>query len=98
MNKITIKCPATVANLVCGFDVLGMALEEPYDIMEVSLLDEPVVRISSGDGFPLPSDPAQNTAGAPLLAMQDELEKPVGFDVVIHKKLKPGSGVGRSAA
>jgi homoserine kinase len=98
MNKITIKCPATVANLVCGFDVLGMALEEPYDIMEVSLLDEPVVRISSGDGFPLPSDPAQNTAGAPLLAMQDELEKPVGFDVVIHKKIKPGSGVGSSAA
>lgn len=98
MNKITIKCPATVANLVCGFDVLGMALEEPYDIMEVSLLDEPVVRISSGDGFPLPSDPAQNTAGAPLLAMQDELEKPVGFEVVIHKKIKPGSGVGSSAA
>jgi len=98
MNKITIQCPATVANLVCGFDVLGMALEKPYDIMEVSLLNEPVVRISSGDGFPLPSDPAQNTAGAPLLAMQDELEKPVGFEVIIHKKIKPGSGVGSSAA
>ena len=98
MNKITVQCPATVANLVCGFDVLGMALEEPYDIMEVSLLDEPVVRISSGDGFPLPSDPAQNTAGAPLLAMQEELEKPVGFEVIIHKKIKPGSGVGSSAA
>jgi len=98
MNNITVQCPATVANLVCGFDVLGMALEEPYDIMDVRLLDEPVVRISSGDGFPLPSDPAQNTAGAPLLAMQEELEKPVGFEVVIHKKIKPGSGVGSSAA
>jgi homoserine kinase len=98
MSKITVQCPATVANLVCGFDVLGMALEEPYDIMEVSLLDEPVVHITSGDGFPLPSDPAQNTAGAPLLAMLEELEKPVGFEVVIHKKIKPGSGVGSSAA
>jgi homoserine kinase len=98
MNKITVQCPATVANLVCGFDVLGMALEEPYDIMEVSLLDEPVIRVVSGDGFPLPSDPAQNTAGAPLLAMQEELEKPTGFEVVIHKKIKPGSGVGSSAA
>jgi len=98
MSKITVQCPATVANLVCGFDVLGMALEEPYDIMEVSLLDKPVIRITSGDGFPLPSDPAQNTAGAPLIAMQDELEKPVGFEVIIHKKIKPGSGVGSSAA
>ena len=98
MKSISIKCPATVANLVCGFDVLGMALEEPYDIMDVSLLDEPVIRITSRDGFPLPTDPAQNTAGAPLLAMQEELEKPVGFEVVIHKKIKPGSGVGSSAA
>jgi len=98
MSKITVQCPATVANLVCGFDVLGMALEEPNDIMEVRLLDEPVVRIISGDGFPLPSDPAQNTAGAPLLAMQEELEKPTGFEVIIHKKIKPGSGVGSSAA
>jgi len=98
MKAITIKCPATVANLVCGFDVLGMALEEPYDIMDVTLLDEPVVRITSKDGFPLPTDPAQNTAGAPLLAMLEELNKPIGFDVVIHKKIKPGSGVGSSAA
>jgi len=98
MKHIRIKCPATVANLVCGFDVLGMALEEPYDIMEVELLDEPVVRITSKDGFPLPTDPAQNTAGAPLLAMLEELGRPIGFDVVIHKKIKPGSGVGSSAA
>lgn len=98
MKQISIKCPATVANLVCGFDVLGMALEEPYDIMDVTLLDEPIVRISSKDGFPLPTDPAQNTAGAPLLAMLEELDQPIGFDVVIHKKIKPGSGVGSSAA
>src|SRR3569833_2860003 len=98
MKQISIKCPATVANLVCGFDVLGMALEEPYDIMDVTLLDEPIVRISSKDGFPLPTDPAQNTAGAPLLAMLEELDQPIGFDIVIHKKIKPGSGVGSSAA
>lgn len=98
MKQISIKCPATVANLVCGFDVLGMALEEPYDIMDVTLLDDPIVRISSKDGFPLPTDPAQNTAGAPLLAMLEELDQPIGFDVVIHKKIKPGSGVGSSAA
>ena len=68
MNQVTVQCPATVANLVCGFDILGMALESPFDVMEVRLLDEPLVTVTSRDGFPLPADPAQNTAGAPLIA------------------------------
>ncbi len=67
MTHITIQAPATVANLVCGFDVLGMCLEEPFDIMELRLLDKPGVTITSRDGFPLPTDPAQNTAGAPAI-------------------------------
>jgi len=98
MNKVTVQCPATVANLVCGFDILGMALESPFDLMEVSLLDEPLVTVTSRDGFALPADPAQNTAGAPLLAMLEELDRPIGFEVIIDKKIKPGSGIGSSAA
>ena len=98
MQKIIVKCPATVANMVCGFDVLGMCLNEPADLMEMRLLDEPVIRISSADGYPLPSDPALNTAGAPLLEMLKEIENPVGFEVTIHKQIKPGSGLGSSAA
>jgi homoserine kinase len=98
MNKITVQCPGTVANLVCGFDILGMALQAPFDLMEVRLLDEPKVTVTSRDGFPLPTDPAQNTAGAPLLAMLEELDKPIGFEVIIDKKIKPGSGIGSSAA
>jgi len=98
MNSITIQSPATVANLVCGFDVLGMALEAPFDRMVVKLLDEPTVVITSRDGFPLPADPAQNTAGAPLLAMIEELDRPIGFEVIIDKQIKPGSGIGSSAA
>jgi homoserine kinase len=98
MNQVTVQCPATVANLVCGFDILGMALESPFDLMEVRLLDEPLVTVTSRDGFPLPADPAQNTAGAPLLAMLEELDRPIGFAVTIDKKIKPGSGIGSSAA
>jgi homoserine kinase len=108
MNHVTVQCPATVANLVCGFDILGMALESPFDLMEVRLLDEPLVTVTSRDGFPLPADPAQNTAGAPLLAMLEELNdgacppgwssRPIGFEVIIDKKIKPGSGIGSSAA
>jgi homoserine kinase len=98
MQQVTVQCPATVANLVCGFDILGMALDKPYDLMEVRLLDQPGIIITSKDGFPLPSDPAQNTAGAPLIAMLEEINEPIGFEVVIHKQIKPGSGVGSSAA
>src|ERR1700754_1956771 len=98
MKQVTVQCPATVANLVCGFDILGMALNNPYDLMEVRLLNEPGIIITSKDGFPLPADPAHNTAGAPLIAMLEELEQPIGFEVIINKQIKPGSGVGSSAA
>ncbi len=98
MKEITVHAPATVANLVCGFDVLGLCLAEPYDIMRVRLLDKRQVIIQTTDGFPLPSDPAQNTAGAPLLEMLAVLNQEVGFEVHITKQIKPGSGIGSSAA
>ncbi|MBS1915191.1 MAG: homoserine kinase [Bacteroidetes bacterium] len=98
MRSVKIYSPATVANLVCGFDVLGMCLNEPNDIMEVKLLEEKKVTIKSKDGYNLPADPAQNTAGAPLLAMLEELKEPAGFEVTIEKHIKPGSGIGSSAA
>jgi homoserine kinase len=97
-TSVKILAPATVANLVCGFDVLGMCLDAPNDIMEVRLLDEKKIIIHSADGYPLPADPMQNTAGAPLVEMINELEKPTGFEIIIHKKIKPGSGIGSSAA
>ena len=95
---VSVHAPGTVANLVCGFDILGMCLNEPNDLMEVKLLDEKIIIIQSADGYPLPLDPAQNTAGAPLIEMINELGGNIGFDVTIHKKIKPGSGIGSSAA
>jgi homoserine kinase len=97
-KEITIHAPATVANLVCGFDVLGLCLAEPFDIMQVRLLDERQVIIRTTDNFPLPSDPAMNTAGAPLLEMMTVLKEDIGFEVIITKQIKPGSGIGSSAA
>lgn len=98
MKEIIVHAPATVANLVCGFDVLGLCLAEPYDIMKVRLLDERKVVILTTDNFPLPADPALNTAGAPLLEMLSVLKHDVGFEVIITKQIKPGSGIGSSAA
>jgi homoserine kinase len=98
MSEVTVYAPATIANLVCGFDVLGMCLHEPYDIMQVKLLDEKKVTIRHTDGFQLSEDPLQNCAGAPLIAIIEELNQAVGFDLTINKQIKPGSGIGSSAA
>lgn len=98
MRSITVHAPASVANMVCGFDVLGMALSEPYDIMKVTLLDEPVVVIKHTDDYHLPTDPPKNVAGAALYAMMQEMQQPLGFEVVVEKQIKPGSGLGSSAA
>jgi homoserine kinase len=98
MKKVKISAPATVANLVCGFDILGMALNDPSDIMEVSLLDEPVIRIKHADDYDLPVEPAKNVAGAALLALQEACGDKIGFEVTIDKRIKPGSGLGSSAA
>jgi homoserine kinase len=75
-----------------------MCLNDPADTMEVILLNEKKIIVRSADGYPLPEDPLQNTAGAPLVEMLKELEGEVGFEVLIHKNIKPGSGLGSSAA
>ena len=98
MKEVSVLCPGTIANLVCGFDILGLCLNTPADRMQVKLLREPTVRIRSADGYPLPADPQKNTAGAPLVEMLKELEEGIGFEVTIHKQIKPGSGIGSSAA
>lgn len=98
MEQVKIKCPATVANLVCGFDILGMALKEPADLMEIRLLHEPKVIIHNKDGFDLPTDPVKNVAGVVLQSIMEKYNDGIGFEVIIDKKIKPGSGLGSSAA
>jgi homoserine kinase len=83
---------------VCGFDILGLALKDPQDMMDVSLLDEPIIKIRHADEYDLPVEPAKNVAGAALLALQEAYDNKVGFDVLIDKRIKPGSGLGSSAA
>lgn len=97
-KQVKVYAPATVANMVCGFDILGFALENPYDEMVMRLIDEPVVKIVNKDSYNLPTDPTENVAGAALLAMMEELSESVGFEVEIKKNIKPGSGIGSSAA
>ena len=98
MKKIKIHSPGTVANLVCGFDILGMALQEPFDIMELELLQEPVVIMQNDDEFDLPVEPTRNVAGVVLLAIMEKMNNAHGFRLKVKKQIKPGSGIGSSAA
>lgn len=98
MKKVKVFAPATVANLVCGFDILGMALNDPQDEMIVSLSEEPGIRIQHKDDYGLSELPSENVAGVALFALLEEYNQTVGFDVKINKSIKPGSGLGSSAA
>ena len=98
MQEIRVHTPATVSNVVCGFDCLGFALEEPFDEMAIRRIEERTVRITHLDDFGLPTDPTQNVAGVALLALIDAAGIDHGFEVEITKHIKPGSGIGSSAA
>jgi homoserine kinase len=97
-RSVKVFPPGTVANLVCGFDVLGLCLNDPCDEMEISITNEKNILIKSADGYNLPTDPTLNTAGAPLIDLLQELNEDIGFEVLIKKHIKPGSGIGSSAA
>lgn len=97
-NGVLVHAPATVANMVCGFDVLGFAVTEPYDEMHIRFSDKPGIQIINLDDYNLPTNPEQNVAGAALMAMFEEVNEPIGVELRIKKQIKPGSGVGSSAA
>jgi len=98
MNEITVLAPATVANVVCGFDCLGFCLENPNDLMTLRLIDEKTVRIKHHDDYDLPTTIGENVAGKALLALLERVDENLGFEVEITKEIMPGSGIGSSAA
>ncbi len=63
-SHITVASPASIANLVCGFDILGLSLNSPEDIMHVKYSNTPGIRIQHTDEYNLPTLPEQNVAGA----------------------------------
>lgn len=98
---ITAFAPATVANLNCGFDVLGLAIETPGDEVSVWWNDVGEIRIVKieGDEGKLSYMPEENTATGGILTMFEKVGKGSrGIDVAIKKKMPFGSGLGSSAA
>lgn len=100
MKEIEIFSPGTIANISCGFDVLGCCLDSVGDHMSLRKTIEKGIRISRITGVDLPLDPEKNVAGAAIKALLNALNQPVGFgfEVEMTKNIKPGSGIGSSAA
>ncbi|MGB3947959.1 MAG: homoserine kinase [Bacteroidia bacterium] len=97
-NEVTVFSPATVANVVCGFDVLGFALESPGDKLLLRKVKNKGVVIINKDDYGLPTDANKNVIGKALLALLEAINNEVGFEVESTKLIKPGSGIGSSAA
>lgn len=98
MEETKIFCPATIANVSCGFDVLGLALETIGDEMVVRKTNRRGIKISKITGRDLPVETDKNVAGMAGLALLQESGHDIGFEIEIYKKIKPGSGIGSSAA
>lgn len=98
MNEIKIFSPATVANVACGFDVLGLCLDSVGDEMVIRKIDKKGIYITKIEGFDLPYEAELNVAGVSALAMYEAAKPDCGFEIEIYKKIKPGSGIGSSAA
>lgn len=97
-KRIKVFAPATVANLSCGFDVLGCCLDTVGDEMIISLSSVPGVRITKIEGADLPLETDKNVAGVAVKALLETYEKEIGVDIEIYKNIKAGSGIGSSAA
>lgn len=98
MNEIKLFAPGTIANLSCGFDILGLCLDNVGDEMIIRKSNEKGVRITKILGADLPLETEKNVAGVAALAMLENIETEFGFEIEIYKNIKAGSGIGSSAA
>ena len=98
MNQIKIFSPASVSNLCCGFDVLGFSIDGIGDELKITKSLNKGINIKEIKGYNVPLENNENTASVAAQALLDHLNINQGFDIEINKKIKPGSGIGSSAA
>jgi len=99
-NELRVFAPASVANVACGFDIFGFALETPGDEIIVRLKSQPGISLAkvTGDSGVLPLEPERNTAGVSVIKLLEFLNSSQGIEIELHKKMPLGSGLGSSAA
>ena len=98
MKKIKVFAPASVANMGCGFDVMGMALDGVGDVLEVTVSEGYGLSIDNRSGVKLPQDIEKNVITPAVLAFWEAYRKSMKVEVTLLQKILPGSGIGSSAA
>ncbi|MEM0941258.1 MAG: homoserine kinase [Bacteroidota bacterium] len=97
-KKVKVLAPATVANIGCGYDTIGFALEGIYEEITVTRREDKLLTISNIEGANLPRNVHENVSTIAAKALLDHLGIEMGFDFHIKKLFLPGSGLGSSAS
>jgi homoserine kinase len=98
MNSVKVFSPASVSNVCCGFDVLGFSIAGLGDELIITESDSNTINIIKVNGYQVPLSAKNNTASVAAQSLLDFLNIKSGFDIEINKNIKPGSGIGSSAA
>ncbi len=98
MDSIRVFAPATIANLGCGYDIFGLALEGIGETITIKKILGDGIVIKNQSGYPLPLDPSLNIAGIVCNLFFEKLGSKKGIEISIESKIKPGSGLGSSGS
>lgn len=100
-EEVRVFAPSTVANVICGYDILGFALEEPGDEVIMRRSVESGVKIVNiqGDDGRLPWQSDKNTVSASVQNYLNLIDRnDIGVEIELFKQMPIGSGLGSSAA
>ena len=98
MDKIKVFSPGSITNLSCGYDILGVCLNNRGDEITVTKTENKGIIIKSNDNYNISNDINKNVAGIAAQALLKNTSTEFGFEIEIKKGIKPGSGIGSSAA
>ena len=96
---ITIAAPATISNIGPGFDIFGMALQNPYDTIMGRKIEKGLVitEITGPGAEGIPTEPEKNSVTIAAQAVLDMVGADFGIEIKIKKGIRPCSGIGSSA-
>jgi homoserine kinase len=98
MKKVRVFAPASIANLGCGYDIMGLALDEVGDILEMTASEGDGITITNRTDVPLPEDIEENVITPVIRKFLEMTGQKAQIDVTVCQKIYPGSGIGSSAA